>query len=199
MAHRPGSHAQICARDNIVLAGQDNEGLGERRAQCILRDSGFAQPAGEFLVIVRQSVPSLAMTVRIPYDNCMLVQPSREPNKGRTVVRSGQEISKLRSEHMAETGGFRLIFRTLANPNFGIFTGGHSISIIGTWMQRIAVGWLAWQLTQSPAWLGALAFANLGPSVFIGPVASVLADRKDRLRVIFVSQSLAMGQAIALF
>lgn len=100
---------------------------------------------------------------------------------------------------MAETGGFRQIFRTLANPNFGIFTGGHSVSIIGTWMQRIAVGWLAWQMTGSPAWLGALAFANLGPSVFIGPVASVLADRKDRLRVVFVTQCLAMGQAVALF
>jgi MFS family permease len=98
-------------------------------------------------------------------------------------------------------GWFRVhgIARALGNPNFRIYTAGHSVSLIGSWMQRIAVGWLAWELTESGAWLGGLAFANLIPSVFIGPIAGAIADRTNRLRIVTVAQSLAMAQAFALF
>ena len=100
---------------------------------------------------------------------------------------------------MASPFRSRGIVRAFGNPNFRTYTAGHSVSLIGTWMQRIAVGWLAWELTESGAWLGALAFANLIPSVFIGPIAGVVADRSNRLRVVTVSQGLAMIQAFALF
>ena len=66
-------------------------------------------------------------------------------------------------------------------------------------MQRIAVGWLTWRLTGSGAWLGAMAFADLFPTVIIGPVAGAAADRWDRLRVTKISQALAMAQSIVLF
>lgn len=95
--------------------------------------------------------------------------------------------------------GFGGILRALRNPNYGLYTAGNAVSLIGTWMQRIAVGWLAWQLTGSGAWLGAIAFADLFPTVLVGPFAGAVADRWDRLRVTKVSQALAMLQAITLF
>src|SRR5690349_8453926 len=74
------------------------------------------------------------------------------------------------------------IARALRSPNYGIYTAGNAISLIGTWMQRVAVGWLTWKLTGSGAWLGAMAFADLFPTVLIGPFAGAVADRWDRLR-----------------
>lgn len=100
---------------------------------------------------------------------------------------------------MTATSGLRGILRALKNPNYGIYTAGSSVSLIGTWMQRVATGWLAWELTHSGTWLGIIAFADLFPTVVIGPFAGAAADRFDRLRVTKISQTLAMGQAILLF
>ncbi|MCG8355998.1 MAG: MFS transporter [Kiloniellales bacterium] len=100
---------------------------------------------------------------------------------------------------MAAASGFRNVLRALRHPNYGIYTAGSSVSLIGTWMQRIAVGWLAWELTGSGAWLGAVAFADLFPTVLIGPLAGAAADRWNRLRVIKVSQCLACCQSVTLF
>ena len=66
-------------------------------------------------------------------------------------------------------------------------------------MQRVAVGWLAWRLTESGLWLGIIAFADLIPALVIGPIAGAFADRHSRLRVIIVCQILAMVQAGALW
>jgi predicted MFS family arabinose efflux permease len=99
----------------------------------------------------------------------------------------------------AAPSGFGGIARALRNSNYGLYTAGNAASLIGTWMQRIAVGWLTWQLTGSGAWLGAMAFADLFPTVLIGPIAGVAADRWDRLRVTKISQALAMAQSIVLF
>ncbi|WP_374446679.1 MFS transporter [Stella sp.] len=92
-----------------------------------------------------------------------------------------------------------LIVRALRNPNYAVYVAGNSVSLIGTWMQRIGVGWLTWELTQSHAWLGLVAFADLFPSVFFGPIGGAIADRVDRLRIIRTSQVLAMLQAATLF
>jgi len=100
---------------------------------------------------------------------------------------------------MSFTSGFQPIVSAFRNPNYGIYTVGSGVSLIGTWMQRIAVGWLAWQLTESGTWLGLLAFANLFPTVVIAPFAGVVADRWHRLTVIKISQSLALVQALMLF
>jgi predicted MFS family arabinose efflux permease len=100
---------------------------------------------------------------------------------------------------MSILAGLGNIARTLAHRNFGIYVAGNSVSLIGTWMQRTGVGWLAWELSHSGAVLGLVAFADLFPGVLIGPFGGALADRVDRLRVIKIAQSLIMLQALALF
>jgi MFS family permease len=91
------------------------------------------------------------------------------------------------------------IVRALRHRNFRIFTAGNAVSLVGTWMQRVVTGWLAWQLTGSGAWLGLIAFADLFPTVLVGPIAGAYADRLDRLWVTKISQALAMLQAVVLF
>ena len=91
------------------------------------------------------------------------------------------------------------IVRALRSPNYAVYVAGNSVSLIGTWMQRIGVGWLTWELTHSGTWLGLVAFADLFPSVFFGPIGGAIADRVDRVKVIFISQCLAMLQATSLF
>jgi MFS family permease len=100
---------------------------------------------------------------------------------------------------MSVLAGLGNIARALAHRNFGIYVAGNSVSLIGTWMQRIGVGWLAWELSHSGAVVGLVAFADLFPGVLIGPFGGALADRVDRLRVIKIAQSLTMLQALALF
>jgi MFS family permease len=67
------------------------------------------------------------------------------------------------------------------------------------WMQRIAIGWLTWELTQSGLWLGIVAFADFFPVLLVGPLAGAVADRWDRLRVIKTSQTISLVQATVLF
>ena len=100
---------------------------------------------------------------------------------------------------MRGTAGFRAISRALAHRNFGIYIAGNSVSLIGTWMQRIGIGWLAWDLSHSGAVLGLVAFADLFPAMVMAPFGGALADRADRLRVLFVGQTLVMLQSFALF
>jgi predicted MFS family arabinose efflux permease len=95
--------------------------------------------------------------------------------------------------------GLRNIPRALGHRDFGVYVAGNSISLIGTWMQRIGVGWLAWELSHSGTVLGLVAFADLFPGVLIGPFGGALADRVDRLRVIKISQVLVMLQSLVLF
>jgi transmembrane secretion effector len=64
----------------------------------------------------------------------------------------------------------------------------NSISLIGWWLERVAVGWLTWTLTYSGAWLGLISFADFLPVFFLAPFAGVLADRRDRVRTIRVTQ-----------
>src|SRR3954471_23234825 len=92
-----------------------------------------------------------------------------------------------------------LIALPLRNANFGLYSAGSGISLVGMWMQRIAIGWLTWQLTQSGLWLGIVAFADFFPVMLIGPFAGAAADRWDRLRVVKASQAISTVQAVALF
>ncbi|MEX2035404.1 MAG: MFS transporter [Xanthobacteraceae bacterium] len=92
-----------------------------------------------------------------------------------------------------------LLALPLRNANFGIYSAGSGISLVGMWMQRIAIGWLTWQLTQSGLWLGIVAFSDFFPVLLIGPFAGAAADRWDRLRVVKTSQMISLLQATALF
>ncbi len=93
----------------------------------------------------------------------------------------------------------RIIELPLRNPNFGLYSVGSAISLIGMWMQRIAIGWLTWQLTGSGFWLGVVSFADFFPVVVVGPLAGAAADRWDRLKVVKISQALSLMQASVLF
>lgn len=93
---------------------------------------------------------------------------------------------------MAFLTGLRLIPQTLGQPNYGVYVAGNSLSLIGSWMQRVAVGWLAWELSHSGAVLGLVAFADLAPTLMIGPFGGVLADRFDRRRLLTIGQSINM-------
>ncbi len=86
----------------------------------------------------------------------------------------------------------------MANRNFRILTIGAIPSLIGTWVQRMAVGWLAWELTRSGTWLGLVAFADLAPTVIVAPIAGAFADRIDRLKAVRFVQYANMCQAAAL-
>ncbi len=90
------------------------------------------------------------------------------------------------------------IGRALANRNYRVYTYGSSASLIGTWMQRAAVGWLAWELTHDPKWVGIVVSADLLPTVVSSPIAGVLADRLQPMRLLMTLQVLAGLQALAL-
>jgi predicted MFS family arabinose efflux permease len=94
---------------------------------------------------------------------------------------------------------FGAIGRAFGNRNYAIYTAGSSVALIGLWVQRLGVGWLTWQLTNSGFWLGVIAFADLFPAVVIGPFAGVLADRMDRLRLAKACQWLSLMQTVVLF
>jgi MFS family permease len=92
-----------------------------------------------------------------------------------------------------------LISLPLRNPNFGIYSAGSFVSLIGMWMERIAIGWLTWQLTESGFWLGVVAFADFFPVVLVAPIAGAVADRWDRLRMVKTSQTLLLVEACVLY
>ena len=58
------------------------------------------------------------------------------------------------------------IARIWSNRNFSIYMAGSVPSTITQWMQRVGIGWLTWELTESPTWLGAVAAADLAPMLF---------------------------------
>lgn len=89
-------------------------------------------------------------------------------------------------------GGFVNGLRAFRVRNYRVYTLGNSISLIGTWLQRVSVGWLAWQLTHSTVWLGIVAVSDLAPTLFLSPVAGTLADRVDRVRLLRFTQATAM-------
>jgi MFS family permease len=92
----------------------------------------------------------------------------------------------------------RFAMRALGHRNFRLFTTGQSISLIGSWMQQVAMGWLVYRLTSSPFLLGLVAFTAQGPTFILAPFAGVLADRSNRHRIIMVTQLLMMAQALVL-
>lgn len=89
-------------------------------------------------------------------------------------------------------------FRALRHRNFRLFASGQFISLIGTWMQTVALGWLVYRLTRSPALLGLAGFLAQIPTLFFAPFAGVWVDRWNRHRIVIGTQVLFMAQALAL-
>jgi MFS family permease len=94
--------------------------------------------------------------------------------------------------------GFKAIFRSFQYKNYRLFFGGQSISLIGTWIQRIATPWLVYHLTNSAFLLGLVGFAGQLPTFIIAPFAGVLTDRMNRYHILIVTQVAAMVQALIL-
>lgn len=91
------------------------------------------------------------------------------------------------------------ILPVLSNPLFRRYIIGNGLSLLGVWVQRVALGWLTWELTHSGFWLGAIAFADLFPALIVGPFAGVWADRSDRRNILLRTQSLSSLVSVLLF
>ena len=94
--------------------------------------------------------------------------------------------------------GLKSIFRSLRYRNYRLFFSGQSLSLIGTWVQRIAIPWLVYRLTDSAFLLGFVGFAGQIPTFILAPFAGVLTDRLNRYHIMIVSQILSMIQALTL-
>src|SRR6478672_11088979 len=90
------------------------------------------------------------------------------------------------------------LLRALRHRNYRLFFGGQSVSLAGTWITRIATGWLVYRLTGSAFMLGLVGFFGQIPTLFLAPVAGVFVDRWDRRRVLLVTQLLSLLQSVAL-
>jgi MFS family permease len=91
-----------------------------------------------------------------------------------------------------------LALRAFRHRNFRLFTIGQTISLTGTWMQQVAVGWLVYRLTGSPLLLGLVGFVSQGPGFLLAPFAGVLADRLNKHRIVITTQLVMMVQALLL-
>ena len=86
-------------------------------------------------------------------------------------------------------------FRSLRHRNYRLFFYGQSLSLIGTWVQRIATPWLVYRLTDSALMLGVIGFASQISNFLIAPFAGVIIDRVDRYKVLLITQILSLVQA----
>lgn len=89
-------------------------------------------------------------------------------------------------------------FRSLRHRNYRLYFFGQAISLIGNWIQSIAMGWLVFRLTNSALLLGVVGFAGQIPSLLITPFAGVYADKVDRRKVLVTTQAISMMIALAL-
>ena len=99
---------------------------------------------------------------------------------------------------MAATIAWGRSLRALRSRNYRLFFAGQSVSLIGTWMTRLAMSWIVYQLTDSAFLLGLTSFVGQIPAFFVAPIAGVWLDRWNRHRVLVITQVLAMIQSLAL-
>ena len=102
----------------------------------------------------------------------------------------------VRGEFFLKTGF--AAFRSLKHRNYRLFFAGQGISLIGTWMQQVAMSWLVYRMTGSALLLGVVGFAGQIPTFLLSPFAGVLADRWNKRNALVVTQALSMLQALAL-
>ena len=94
--------------------------------------------------------------------------------------------------------GLPFALRALRHRSYRLYVGAQVVSLLGSWMQSVATGWLVYRLTGSPFMLGLVAFANHGPHLLVAPLSGALLDRLDRRRVLVATQALLSAQAFAL-
>lgn len=87
------------------------------------------------------------------------------------------------------------IFRSLAYPNYRLHIIGQAISLLGTWMQRVAISWLVYELTGSVFWLGFVQFISLLPSLILSPFIGTFIDKHKKYKIVYITQVGLMIQA----
>ncbi len=90
------------------------------------------------------------------------------------------------------------IARIWGHRNFTIYMVGSVPATVTQWMQRVGMGWMTWELTHSPAWLGIIAAADLAPMLVLAPFAGAITDRSDAARLLRITQAMLVTQAIGL-
>ena len=90
------------------------------------------------------------------------------------------------------------LLRALRHRNYRLFFSGQSVSLVGTWITRIATSWLVYRLTGSALLLGVVGFCGQIPTLVLSPFAGVLVDRFDRHRILVITQFFSMLQSLAL-
>jgi MFS family permease len=98
----------------------------------------------------------------------------------------------------APKSGLKFALRALQHRNYALFFSGQTVSLIGTWMTRLATSWLVYRLTHSAFLLGFVGFSSQIPALLLGPFAGVWVDRWDRHRVLVITQVLSMIQSLLL-
>lgn len=102
------------------------------------------------------------------------------------------------SRRLQQLAALKRILRALRARNYRLFFVGQGISLVGTWMTRVATSWLVYRLTGSALWLGVVGFVSQAPTFLLAPIAGVLADRWHRHRILVVTQALSMAQSFAM-
>src|SRR5580704_9535344 len=90
------------------------------------------------------------------------------------------------------------LLRAFRHRNYRLFFFGQLVSLMGTWMQSVAQGWLVYSMTHSPFLLGLVSFCAQVPVFFVAPFGGTISDRVDRRRMLIVTQGLSMLQAAIL-
>ncbi|WP_168224913.1 MFS transporter [Azoarcus sp. DD4] len=107
-------------------------------------------------------------------------------------------MSSSSSSGPAEQGAWPAPVRALRHRNFRFYFCGQAVSVLGSWIQQVALSWLIYRLTGSVALLGVTAFAALLPMLIVGPLAGAWIDRRDKRRLLIVVQGVLALQAAVL-
>src|SRR3954467_2917972 len=99
---------------------------------------------------------------------------------------------------MKVPGGFSALQRTMLLPNYRLYVIGNLASNLGLWVQRVAIGWLTWELTNSTAWLGGIAIAESAPPIVFGLIAGTVVDRVDYFKMMRLTQAFSLLYAVAM-
>src|SRR5436309_847696 len=104
------------------------------------------------------------------------------------------------AEQTKPASTWRFLARALAHPNYRLFFVGQGVSLVGTWMTRLATGWLVYRTAggDEALMLGLVGFAGQIPSFFLAPLAGALVDRWDRHRTLLLTQILSLIQSALL-
>jgi len=110
----------------------------------------------------------------------------------------GEPPSEQEVADLAEPSSAFALLKVFRHRNYRLFFSGQLVSLMGTWMQSVAQGWLVYSLTHSAFLLGLTSFCAQVTVFFLAPFGGLIADRVDRRRMLFWTQGLSMAQAILL-